>query len=94
MTHKKDLPGKKVIIIGGDGTGKTAETLRIIEQMKEKYGDNIVVMDTEGASLINIKPRDIELYAQKTEMLQTPISGKEKRRKKREQERANKKRKS
>ena len=92
---------QKILIIGAGGEGKSA---LMLQAMKEKYGDDIVLVTPEEAKEQGLKPEDfgnIPSYKitappimEQPMILGTPPSGKEQRRKRREQERkANKKRK-
>ena len=92
---------KKILIIGSGGEGKSA---LMLQTMKEKYGDDIVLVTPEEAKEQGLKPEafgNIPSYKitaptimEQPMILGTPPSGKEQRRKRREQERkANKKRK-
>jgi len=92
---------QKILIIGSGGEGKSA---LIIQAIKEKYGDDIVLVTLEEAKEQGLKPEDFvnipsyKIQAPqkmgKTMILGPPPSGREQRRKRREQERkANKKRK-
>ena len=92
---------QKILIIGAGGEGKSA---LMLQAMKEKYGDDIVLVTPEEAREQGLKPEDFAnipnykitappIMAQPM-ILGTPPSGKDQRRKRREQERkANKKRK-
>lgn len=89
---------QKILIIGSGGEGKSA---LMLQAMKEKYGDDIVLVTPEEAKEQGLKPEDFgnipsyKITAPNMEqpmILGTPPSGKEKRRQRREQERkANKK---
>jgi len=91
---------QKILIIGSGGEGKTA---LMLQSMKEKYGDDIVLVTPQEAKEQGLKPED---FANTTNYITAPPimeqrtwlgpekSGKEKRRQRREQQRkANKKRK-
>ena len=91
---------KNLIIVGG-GDGKSA---LMLQAMKEKYGEDIVLVTPEEAKEQWLNPEDFgnilsyKITAppimEQPMILGTPPSGKEQRRKRREQERkANKKRK-
>lgn len=94
MTHK-------ILIIGSGGEGKS---VLMLQAMKEKYGDDVVLVTPEEAKEQGLKPEDfgnIPSYKitappimEHPKLLGAEKSGKEKRRQRREQERkANKKRK-
>ena len=102
--HKKikdaDM-SEKILIIGGAGEGKSD---LMLQAMKEKYGDDIVLVTPEEAKEQGLKPEDFgnmpsyKITAppimEQPMLLGVPPSGKEKRRQRRKQERkANKKRK-
>lgn len=87
--------------MGNSGEGKSA---LMLQAMKEKYGDDIVLATPEEAKEQGLKPEDfvnIPSYKitappimEQPMILGTPPSGKEQRRQRREKERrANKKRK-
>jgi predicted ATP-dependent serine protease len=85
---------QKILIIGSVGEGKSA---LLLQAMKEKYGDDIVLVTPEEAKEQGLKPEDfgnIPSYKitappimEQQMILSTPLSGKESRRKRREQER-------
>lgn len=93
---------EKILIIG---TGSAGTSASMLEAIKEKYADDIVFVTPEEAKEQGYiyetpqvpKLRDFKIAAPLVEDLKNPLiplSGKEKRRKRREQERkANKKRK-
>lgn len=92
---------QKILIIGAGGEGKSA---LMLQAMKEKYGDDIVLVTPEEAKEQGLKQEDfaniptMKITAppimKSYELLGAEKSGKEKRRQRREQERkANKKRK-
>ena len=92
---------QKILIIGSGGEGKSA---LMLQAMKEKYGDDIILYTPEEAKEQGLTPANfgnIPSYKitappimEQPMILGTPHSGKEKRRKRREQERKdNKKRK-
>ena len=92
---------QKILIIGAGSEGKSA---LMLQAMKEKYGDDIILVTPEEAKEQGLKPEDFgnlptmkitapPIMAHPT-LLVAEKSGKEKRRQRREQERkANKKRK-
>lgn len=92
---------QKVLIIGNGLEGKSA---LMLQSMKEKYGDDIELYTPEEAKEEGLKPENFENIPSykitatpimdQPMILGTPTSGKEQRRKRREQERkGNKKRK-
>lgn len=96
-----NLMTKKILVIGNSEEVKSA---LMLQSMKEKYGDDIVLVTPEEATKQGLNPEDFDnlpshkitappIMAQPM-ILGTPPSGKEKRRQRREQERkAHKKRK-
>lgn len=91
---------QKILIIGSGGAGKSALMLQAV---KEKYGDDVVLVTPEEAKEQGLKPEDFgnlpsyKITAppimEQPMILGTPTSGKENRRERRKQERkANKKR--
>jgi GTPase SAR1 family protein len=92
---------QKILIIGAGGEGKSA---LMLQAMKEKYGDDIVLVTPKEAKEQGLTPADfgdiptMKITAppimEHPTLLGAEKSGKEKRRQRREQERnANKKRK-
>lgn len=92
---------KKILIAGPGHMGKSD---LILQTLKEKYGDDILLITPEEAKEQGFKPEDFENIPrikikappimEQPMILGTPPSGKEKRRQRREQERkANKNRK-
>lgn len=92
---------QKILIIGRGEAGKTD---LMLQAMKEKYGDDIVLVTPEEAKeqglntedFVNLPKNKITALPimEQPMILGTPPSGKEQRRKRREQERkSNKKRK-
>lgn len=92
---------QKILIIGSGGEGKSALMLQAV---KEKYGDDVVLVTSEEAKEQGLTPADFgnipTMKITASPIMEHPTllgaekSGKEKRRQRREQERkANKKRK-
>lgn len=91
---------QKILIIGSGGEGKSALMLQAI---KEKYGDDIILVTPEEAKEQGLTPADfgniptMKITAppimEHPTLLGAEKTGKEQRRKRREQERKDKKRK-
>jgi GTPase SAR1 family protein len=89
---------KKILIVGSGGEGKT--TL-MLQTMKEKYGDDVVLVTPEEAKEQGLESKDFvnlpsykitapPIMEQPT-ILGTPPSGREQRRKRRKEERKRRK---
>jgi predicted ATP-dependent serine protease len=89
---------KKILIVGSSGEGKSA---LMLQTMKEKYGDDIVLVTPEEALEQGLEPSEfanLQSYkitappiTEELRVLGTPPSGQSKRRARREQERKSKK---
>jgi predicted ATP-dependent serine protease len=89
---------RKILIAGNPSVGKSA---LMIQSMKEKYGEEIILVTTEEAKEQGLGPEDFlnlpkyKITAppimEEPRILGTPPTGKEKRRKRREEERLKRK---